>query len=361
MDTLLLIISGSAVLFMVVGLGLFYAGQTNERSVTHTLLMSLGAFATVLPGWVLIGHWIGFGTWNDAHETVLFQGAFAVLATALISGALVSRIKFAGWLIFSALWSLLVYAVLVNWTWNTEGWLYKLGAIDLAGGGPIHIASGTAGLVVAYIIGKRLTDKVHHNVPTVVLGFGVLLFGWFFFNGGSVFAVNETTSLVVLNTGLAAAVGALTWMVIDLARHKTVTALSAAMGGVAALVGITPSAAVVNELGATIIAILSASTVWYVLSKRAGKIDDALDVAGVHLVAGVVGSLSIGLVATETGLFYGGGIQQLGYQTIAVTSTIGYTAIVTLVLALLLQRTIGLRVRPDQETIGVDAEHPISI
>lgn len=361
MTTLLLILSAAAVIFMVFGLAFFYAGQTNERSVINTLLMSYGALAIVLPLWAIVGHNIAFGDTTD-KAFVLFQGAFAVIATALISGSIVQRMKFSSWLIFAGVWSIAVYSVLVQWTWNTTGWLFNLGAIDLAGGGPIHIAAGVSGAVLALILGNRMLESTHshtrNNVPQVILGAGILSFGWIFFNGGSVLDVNETTALVALNTVLAASVGSVGWMLFDGLRHKSVTALSGASGAVAGLVAITPSAAAVSETGAIIIGFIAALAVYgALLLKNKFPVDDALDVAAFHAVAGIVGSLSVAFIGTEVGLFYGNGFSQLGIQTIAIVSTIVYSGLVTLMLALALKHTVGIRADKSIEANGMDLTH----
>ena len=346
---------------MVFGLAFFYSGQTNEKSVTNTLLMSFGSLAIVMPLWAIVGHNIAFGDTSDS-AFVLFQGAFAVIATALISGSIVQRMKFSSWMIFAGLWSLAVYSILVQWTWSETGWLFNLGAIDLAGGGPIHIAAGVSGAILALILGNRLAADTHdhhrNNVPQVILGAGILSFGWIFFNGGSVLDVNETTAMVALNTVLAASIGAAAWMIMDGLHHKSVTALSGASGAVAGLVAITPSAAAVNTTGAIVIAALAAVAVYLVLLlKNKFPVDDALDVAAFHAVAGIVGSLAIGFLGTEVGLFYGAGFEQLGIQAIAVVSTIAFSAVVTLALALAGKYTIGLRVETEVEAQGIDKIH----
>lgn len=346
---------------MVFGLAFFYAGQTSERSVVNTLLMSFGALAVVLPLWAIIGHNIAFSDTTD-KAFVLFQGAFAVIATALISGSVVQRMKFSSWILFAAIWSVAVYSILVQWTWSSTGWLFNLGAIDLAGGGPIHIAAGISGAVLAIIIGGRYVSTDHHrnNVPYVILGAGILSFGWIFFNSGSVLDVNETTALVALNTMLAASIGAAAWMLYDGLRHKAVTALSAASGAVAGLVAITPSAAAVSEVGALVIGVLAAVSVYSVLLlKDKLPVDDALDVAAFHAAAGIIGSLAVGFLSVDYGLFYGNGWHQLIIQSTAVTSTILFAGIVTAALAFALKKTIGLRVSDEVESVGMDATHNI--
>ena len=362
MESLLLIISAAFVFFMLFGLAYFYAGQTDEKSVTNTLLMSFGALAISLPLWVIVGHNIAFGDTDD-KAFVLFQGAFAVLATAIISGSIVSRMKFGAWLVFAGIWVVGVYSILVNWVWNEEGWLFKLGAIDLAGGNVIHISAGVAGLVLAFILGGRLRKNTHDhhrlNSPLVILGAGILTVGWIFFNSGSVLAVDETTSLVALNTMIAASIGAATWIILDAIRPKaTVNALAGGSGAVAGLVGITPAAAVVNELGAAAIAVVAAVAVYFVLQfKDRFPVDDALDVGAFHAVAGIVGGLMIGFVALDVGVFYGGGFEQLGIQAISVGACLGFAALATWVIASILKMTIGIRVDSQLEESGIDDHH----
>lgn len=364
MDTLLLVISAAFVFFMLFGLAYFYAGQTDEKSVTNTLLMSFGALAISLPLWVIVGHNIAFGNTDD-KAFVLFQSAFAVLATAIISGSIVSRMKFGAWLVFAGIWVVGVYSILVQWVWSEEGWLFNLGAIDLAGGNVIHISAGVSGLVLAFILGGRLRkDTYDHqrlNSPLVILGSGVLTVGWIFFNAGSVLAVDETTALVALNTMIAASVGAATWILLDAIRPKaTVNALAGGSGAVAGLVGITPAAAAVNEVGAAIIAVAAVVAVYFVLQfKDRFPVDDALDVGAFHAVAGIVGGLLIGLVGLDVGVFYGGGFEQLGIQTISVVSCLAFAAAATFAIALALKHTIGIRVDNELEENGIDDHHEL--
>ena len=366
MDTLLLVISAAFVFFMLFGLAYFYAGQTDEKSVTNTLLMSFGALAISLPLWVIVGHNIAFGNTDD-KAFVLFQSAFAVLATAIISGSIVSRMKFGAWLVFAGIWVVGVYSILVQWVWSEEGWLFNLGAIDLAGGNVIHISAGVSGLVLAFILGGRLRKNTHDhqrlNSPLVILGSGVLTVGWIFFNAGSVLAVDETTALVALNTMIAASVGAATWILLDAIRPKaTVNALAGGSGAVAGLVGITPAAAAVNEVGAAIIAVVAVVAVYFVLQfKDRFPVDDALDVGAFHAVAGIVGGLLIGLVGLDVGVFYGGGFEQLGIQTISVVSCLAFAAVATFAIALALKYTIGIRVDNELEESGIDDHHEITV
>ena len=362
MTTLLLIISAAAVIFMVFGLAFFYAGQANEKSVTNTLLMSFGAFAIVLPLWAIIGHNIAFGNTDDP-AFVLFQGAFAVIATALISGSIVSRMKFSSWMVFAGLWSVAVYAILVQWTWSETGWLFNLGAIDLAGGLVIHVSSGATAVVLAVLLGKRASGphlEQRRNVSSVVLGAGILIFGWTFFNAGSVLKVNDDTASVALNTMVAASLGAVTWIILDAAKHRVATALGSSFGSIAALVAITPSALAVNITGAAIVSVVATVSVYFAMSfKDRFVFDDTLDVAAVHGVAGIVGAVGVGLLAVDSGLFYGHGWHQTVVQLISVVSVILYTVVVSFVIAMLVKVSVGLRIQKEHELAGLDELHPV--
>jgi ammonium transporter, Amt family len=350
---MLLLTSAAAVIFMLFGLALFYAGQTDERSIVNTLLMSVGAFAIVLPLWTLWGFGIAYTGLAYSADLVLFSGAFAVIATALVSGSVAGRMKFSSWMIFAGIWSIVVYSILALWTWNPTGWLYTLGAIDLAGGGPIHIAAGISGLVLALVLGKRGGHTIRHNVPLVILGAGILTFGWIFFNAGSTLVLGALTYEVALNTMLAAATGALAWFGLDMLRHKRATALSGASGLVAGLVAITPAAAVLVTWEAALLGAAAALAVYAVLTyKDRLPVDDALDVAAFHGIAGIVGSLGIGVAL---------GWSQLGTQAIAVGATVGFAGIVTLVIALLIKYTIGLRISEPVEVDGIDSLHSINV
>jgi ammonium transporter, Amt family len=346
---MLLLTSAAAVIFMVFGLALFYAGQTDERSIVNTLLMSVGAFAIVLPIWVLVGFPIAFGT--GVPDFVLFQGAFAVIATALISGAVAGRMKFSSWMVFAGAWVIVVYAILAFCTWNPSGIFFTLGAIDLAGGGPIHIASGVSGIVLAFLLGRRPSHHIRHNVPLVILGAGILTFGWVFFNAGSLLVITELTGQVALNTMMAAATGALAWFALDGLQHKRATALSGASGIVAGLVAITPAAAVLVTWEAALLGVVAAAAVYGALKlKDRLPVDDALDVAAFHSVAGVVGSLGIGVYL---------GWHQLGVQLVTVLGTIGIAVVGTLIIGLLIKYILGLRMPEHSEVDGIDSLHEL--
>jgi ammonium transporter, Amt family len=308
---------------------------------------------------------------------VAFQLMFAIITVALVSGAVADRIKFGGWLLFAGLWATVVYFPIAHWvfafdgaTGETGGWIAnKLAAIDFAGGTAVHINAGTAGLVLALIAGRRLgwpsTPMRPHNLPFVMLGAGLLWFGWYGFNAGSATASNGTAGSTFVTTTVATATAMLAWLLTERIRDGKATSLGAASGIVAGLVAITPSCGAVNVVGALVIGalagILCALAVG--LKYKLGY-DDSLDVVGVHLVGGLVGTLMIGLVAApETyngvaGLFYGGGFDQLWRQAVGAGAVLLYSAIGTAIVALIVKFTIGLRVTEEDESTGIDeAEH----
>ena len=319
MNEILLLVGATFVFLMALpGLAFFYAGQTSEKSTTNTLLMSLGGFAVASALWILIGHSLAFDWDTTDWAFVLFQASFASVAVVLIAGSVVQRMKFGAWLAFAAVWVVAVYSTLVGWVWSEEGWLFELGAIDLAGGIVIHVSTGVSGAILALVLGKRIFGKhtaSRNDVPSVILGAGILTFGWIWFNSASVLEVNETTAQVATNTILAAALGALAWFGFDAVRSKRVSALGGGFGAIAGLVAITPAAAVVNTLGTAVLAVVASAAVYTALMFKDRYIfDDTLDVAAVHGVAGIVGALGIGFVAQEVGLFYGGGARATGHS-----------------------------------------------
>jgi Amt family ammonium transporter len=308
---------------------------------------------------------------------VAFQLMFAIITVALISGAVADRLKFGGWLVFAGLWATFVYFPVAHWvfafdgvTAETGGWIAnKLKAIDFAGGTAVHINAGIAALVLALILGKRLgwpgTPMRPHNLPFVMLGAGLLWFGWYGFNAGSAVGAGGIAGTAFVTTTIATAAAMLGWLLTERIRDGHGTSLGAASGIVAGLVAITPACSSVNVLGALAIGavagILCALAVG--LKYRFG-FDDSLDVVGVHLVGGLVGTLMVGLVATEeapaavNGLFYGGGVDQLLRQAAGAFAVLGYSAVVTAILALLVKHTIGLRLDREAEASGIDeSEH----
>jgi Amt family ammonium transporter len=308
---------------------------------------------------------------------VAFQLMFAIITVALISGAVADRLKFGGWLLFIGLWVTFVYFPVAHWvfcfdgvTGETGGWIAsKLKAIDFAGGTAVHINSGTAGLVLALILGKRMgwpkLPMRPHNLPFVMLGAGLLWFGWYGFNAGSAVGSNGLAGTTFVTTTVATAAAMLGWLLTERIRDGHATSLGAASGIVAGLVAITPSCSSVNVVGALVIGV-GAGVVCALAVGLKYKLgyDDSLDVVGVHLVGGLFGTLMIGLVATKeapaavSGLFYGGGFEQLWRQAVGAFAVLGYSAIVTAILALIVKYTIGLRLDREDEASGIDeAEH----
>lgn len=415
-DTAWMLASAALVLLMTPGLAFFYGGMVRARGVLNMIMMSISAMGVVTVLWVLYGYSVAFG--NDKFNLfgdpsqyfglkgliggtylqatadapavsvplagtipqtvfVAFQLMFAIITVALISGAVADRLKFGGWLAFAALWATFVYFPVAHWvfafdgvTGEKGGWIAnKLKAIDFAGGTAVHINAGVAGLVLALILGKRLgwpTSPMRpHNLPFVMLGAGLLWFGWYGFNAGSAVGSNGIAGATFITTTVATAAAMLGWLLTERIRDGHGTTLGAASGVVAGLVAITPSCSSVNVVGALAIGvgagILCALAVG--LKYKLG-FDDSLDVVGVHLVGGLFGTLMVGLVATKAapaavdGLFYGGGADQLIKQAEGAFAVLGYSAVVTAILALLVKYTIGLRLDREAEAAGIDeAEH----
>ncbi len=401
-DTAWVLVSAALVLLMTPALAFFYGGMVRMKSVLNMMMMSFGALALVSVLWVLYGYSMAFGNstggkglLGDPTEFlglkglmnpesvsgsipsmafVAFQAVFAIITVALISGAIADRAKFGTWMIFAGIWATLVYFPVAHWVFAfsskdgsyTGGWIANnLGAIDFAGGTAVHINAGAAGLALAIVLGKRIgfgkTAFRPHNLPFVMLGAGLLWFGWFGFNAGSALTAGTTASVVWMTTLTATAAGSLAWMLTERLRDGHATSLGAASGIVAGLVAITPACSSVNILGALAIGVVAGvlCALAVGLKYRFG-FDDSLDVVGVHLVGGIVGTLMIGFVATEeapaavSGLFYGGGFSQLGKQAVAGGAVLAYSLILTLIIGYALSKTIGFRVDQDAEAEGID-------
>ncbi len=298
---------------------------------------------------------------------------FACLTVGLIAGAVADRMKYAAWLVFAGLWAILVYFPVAHWVFNLAGdnggWLYKYGVIDFAGGTAVHINAGIAGLVLAIVVGKRIgwpkTPMRPHNLTLVMIGAGLLWFGWFGFNAGSATAANNAAAVAFMNTFAATCAAAIGWLLTEKFRDGHATSLGAASGVVAGLVAITPACAAVSPLGALAIGLIAGVLCALAVGlKYKLKYDDSLDVVGVHLVGGLVGTLMIGFLATEAsptainGLFYGGGFDQLGKQAVGAGAVLLYSLVVTAIIALILKAIMGLRVDGDEEVGGIDrSEH----
>ncbi|MEW2316737.1 ammonium transporter [Streptomyces bauhiniae] len=390
-DTAWLLAATALVLLMTPGLALFYGGMVRAKSVLNMLMMSFVSIALVTVVWLAAGYSLAFtgdlgggllgGLGNagmagvgpaSLHGTVptllfaTFQLTFAVITAALISGAVADRTRFGAWLVLVPVWTLLVYVPVTHWVWGPGGWIgAKLGALDFAGGLPVEITSGASGLALCLVVGPRLgfrRDAMRpHSLPMVMLGAGLLWFGWFGFNAGSALGANGLAAAAFLNTMAAGCTGLLGWLLVEQKRDGHPTTLGAASGAVAGLVAITPSCGTVSLLGALAVGLAAGVVCSYAVGwKFKLNYDDSLDVVGVHLVGGVIGTLLIGLFADKAmtggpeGLLYGGGLALLGRQLVAVLAVAAYAFAVTYGLGRLLDRTIGLRASEDEERTGLD-------
>lgn len=385
-----LLASTALVLLMTPGLAIFYGGMVRTTGVLNMIMMSFIAIPLVTVAWLLFGYTLAFsgssfgGVIGDlshigmagigpdtVHGSVpellfsTFQLSFAITTAALVSGAIADRAKFAAWMIFVPVWAIVVYAVVAHWVWAPGGWLFKLGVLDYAGGLVVEIVSGSSALALALVLGPRIGFKVDamrpHNLPFVLLGVGLLWFGWFGFNAGSALAANGTAAAIFLNTLVAGCLGMLGWLSVEQVRDGHPTTFGAASGVVAGLVAITPSCGTVNTLGAAIVGVAAGVVCSFAIGlKFRFGYDDSLDVVGVHFVGGVVGVLLIGFLANAVmtggpeGLFYGGGLTQLGKQALAMVVVAAYAFTMSFVVGKLIDRAIGFRVSPEDETAGVD-------
>ncbi|WP_089106758.1 ammonium transporter [Streptomyces hyaluromycini] len=390
-DTAWLLAATALVLLMTPGLALFYGGMVRTKSVLNMLMMSFVSIALVTVVWLAGGYTLAFGDdlgagllGDLAHAgmhgigpdsvqgtvpTLLFatfQLTFAIVTAALISGAIADRAKFGAWLVFVPVWALLVYVPVAHWVWGPDGWIaHRLGALDFAGGLPVEITSGASGLALCLVLGPRLGFKKDamrpHNLPMVILGAGLLWFGWFGFNAGSAMGANGLAAAVFLNTLAAGCTGLLGWLFVEQKRDGHPTTLGAASGAVAGLVAVTPSCGSVSLLGALVVGLAAGVVCSYAVSwKFKLDYDDSLDVVGVHLVGGIIGTLLIGLFAEKAmtggaeGLFYGGGLGQLGRQAVAVVAVAAYAFAVTYGIGKLIDKAMGFRAAEDQEHTGLD-------
>ena len=296
---------------------------------------------------------------------VLFQCMFAVITPALIIGAYAERIKFRGFLIFSVLWAIVVYNPVAHWVWSADGWLFKMGALDFAGGTVVHINAGIAALVMTLMIGTRKNYNNHptapHNIPLVVIGAALLWFGWFGFNAGSGLAADGLAVSAFLSTHLATATAAFTWALLDWTINKKPTVIGIATGAVAGLVAITPAAGFVGVLGAVVIGVLVSVVCFFMVSvvKHKFGYDDSLDAFGVHGIGGIIGAMATGLLATPaiqssySGLFYGNP-KQLWIQFVATMATIIFSGVMTFILFKIVDKTVGIRATQKEEIAGLD-------
>ena len=390
-DTAWMLISTALVMLMTPGLGLFYGGMVQRKNVLSSLMHSFFALALVSIQWAVIGYSLAFGKThggliggfdfaflNDvgtdgAGRTfphllfMMYQGMFAVITPALISGAYAERMKFTAYMAFTLLWCTLVYDPVAHWVWGDGGWLAKLGALDFAGGTVVHLSSGISALVCAIVLGKRIgyPQKRHspHNLTMTVIGAGILWFGWFGFNAGSALKANGLAAIAFVNTHLAAAAGAFAWALVEQIRIRKMTMLGVASGLVAGLVVITPAAGFVSPMGAIALG-LAAGGICYAGVMLKGRLgyDDSLDAFGVHGIGGAAGAILTGVFATKAltpdetggGLLAAGNLKLVGIQAIAVGATAIYAIVLTYAILKLVDLTIGLRVTSDEEREGLD-------
>ncbi len=408
-DTAWMLASTALVLLMTPGLAFFYGGMVRTKSVLNMMMMSFVTIGIVSVLWVIYGFELAFGykadsAWygnlsfsglsgavNDLTNNggiypipvlvfAAFQLMFAIITPALISGAIADRTKFTAWAVFVAIWTTIVYFPVAHWvfafgnkvgdTVTGTGFLAGKGLEDFAGGTAVHINAGAAGLALAIILGKRVGWRKEamrpHSLPLVLLGSGLLWFGWFGFNAGSALAANGTAGLAFMNTQVATAGALLGWLIVEKLRNGHATSLGAASGAVAGLVAITPACAFVAPWAAVVIGLFAGIFCALAVGlKYKFGFDDSLDVVGVHLVGGIWGSLAIGLFGTHVvnglgldGLFYGGGATLLGKQALGVGMVALYSFLVTLVLGFIIEKTIGFRLPKAAEVEGIDlAEH----
>ncbi len=387
-NTAWLLVSSALVMLMTPGLALFYGGMVQQKNVLSTFMHSFFALGIVTLAWVTLGYSLAFGGSNGGFvgnfdfaflngvglepkdgQTVphllfmAYQGMFAIITPALISGAYAERLKFSAYVAFTLLWSLLVYSPLAHWVWHSEGWLAKMGALDFAGGTVVHLSSGVSALVAAIVIGKRVgypnVKHQPHNLTMTLLGAGLLWFGWFGFNGGSALAADGLGSLAFVNTHIAAAMGALGWGIVEYLRIKKVTALGAASGLVAGLVGITPAAGFVSPMGALSIGLLTGLVCYGgVLLKHRFKYDDSLDAFGVHGIGGILGAVLTGVLASsvwggKTGLLEGN-TDVFVAQLVGIGAAAAFSIVMTWLLLKGIDLVIGLRPSTDDEREGLD-------
>jgi Amt family ammonium transporter len=373
------------VLLMTPGVAFFYGGLVRAKSVVSMMMMSFGSLALIGVLWVLYGFSMSsvgspgefagdpfshFGLAVADNETLVgaaFGATFAIITIALISGAIADRAKFGAWMVFAGLFATLVYFPVAAWVWG-GGWIMNLGnalglpaVIDYAGGTAVHINAGAAALALALVLGKRKTFErgAHkpHNVPLVLLGAAILWFGWFGFNAGAEFANGLAgVGLIAVNTLGATAAAILGWLLIEKFKDGKVTSVGAASGAIAGLVAITPACANVSPGWALVLgAVAGVVCALAVELKFSFGFDDSLDVVGIHLVGGVVGTLYLGLFAKGTGVFTGGDLGQLAVQAIASLGVLLYSFVVALVLGFVIEKTIGFRVKDVDDEAGIDA------
>ncbi|MET0671946.1 MAG: ammonium transporter [Microbacterium pygmaeum] len=402
-NTAFILIAAALVLLMTPGLAFFYGGLVKAKSVISMMMLSFGAMGLIGVLWVLYGYAIAFPSsdgvvfpwaidWSalglqSLLETpegaaypplafVAFQATFAIITVALVSGAIADRAKFGSWMIFAGIWATIVYFPVASWVFNFGlaedgsfaygGWItygmqefFGVGAIDFAGGTAVHINAGAAALALALVLGRRVGFQkgvhVPHNPPFVLLGAGLLWFGWFGFNAGSELAADNTAAIAFVNTIAAPAAALLAWLVVEKIKDGKPTSVGAASGAVAGLVAITPACGSLTPFWAIVLGIIAGAVCALAIElKFKLGFDDSLDVVGIHLVGGLIGTLYLGFLANGTGLFFSGDGTQLLVQAIAAVSVLVYSFVLAYVIGFAIEKTIGFRVKNEDEIAGID-------
>ncbi len=400
-NTAFVLISAALVLLMTPALAFFYGGLVKAKSVVSMMMLSFGSLALIGVLWVIYGYAIAFANEGSATfygidgiigidtayiglEGILetpegaafpplafaaFQATFAIITVALISGSIADRAKFGAWLVFAGIWATVVYFPVASWVFNFTivdgkivdgGWIaYNLGAIDFAGGTAVHINAGVAALALALVLGKRIGFakgvQKPHNVPLVLLGAGLLWFGWFGFNAGSELAADGIASLAFINTIAAPAAAVLGWLFIERIKEGKATSVGAASGAVAGLVAITPACANLTPMWAIVLGLVAGAVCALAIElKFTFGFDDSLDVVGIHLVGGLIGTLFLGFFATDVGLLFSGSFDQLGKQAIAAFTVLIFSFVLSYVIGTIIEKTMGFRIKNEDELAGID-------
>lgn len=400
-NTAFVLISAALVLLMTPALAFFYGGLVKAKSVVSMMMLSFGSLALIGVLWVIYGYSIAFA--NEGSSTfygidgiigidtayigleglletpegaafpplafAAFQATFAIITVALISGSIADRAKFGAWLVFAGIWATIVYFPVASWVFNFTivdgkivdgGWIaYNLGAIDFAGGTAVHINAGAAALALALVLGKRIGFAKGvakpHNVPLVLLGAGLLWFGWFGFNAGSELAADGVASLAFINTIAAPAAAVLGWLLIERIKEGKATSVGAASGAVAGLVAITPACANLTPMWAILLGLIAGAVCALAIElKFTFGFDDSLDVVGIHLVGGLIGTLFLGFFATEVGFFFSGSFEQLGKQAIAAVTVLVFSFVLSYIIGTIIEKTMGFRIKNEDELAGID-------
>jgi Amt family ammonium transporter len=400
-QTAFILISAALVLLMTPALAFFYGGLVKTKSVVSMMMLSFGSLALIGVLWVFYGYAIAFSNGgtesfygidgvfgidiaNIGLEGLLtvpegatypplafaaFQGGFAIITVALISGAIADRARFGAWLVFAGIWATVVYFPVANWVFNFTvvdgkivdgGWIvYNLGVIDFAGGTAVHIAAGAAGLALAIVLGKRIGFakgvSKPHNVPLVLLGAGLLWFGWFGFNAGSELAADGIASLAFINTMAAPAAAVIGWLLVERIKDGKATSVGAASGAVAGLVAITPACAVLTPGWALLLGLVAGVLCALAIElKFKWGFDDSLDVVGIHLLGGIIGTLYIGFFASDVGLIFSGSFEQLGKQALGAAAVLVFSFVMSLIIGWIIDKTMGFRIKNEDELAGID-------